>query len=58
MDELIEQADAEQLRAALRAALMVIDQLSASTGAYIREDIVERVKESHLEYIAKFIGGA
>lgn len=53
MNELIEQATNEQLKAALQEALLVIDQLSAQTGAYIREDVVEKIKEAHLESISK-----
>lgn len=52
MDELIEVANINQLKAALKEALLVIDQLSASTGAFVREDIVERVKDSYLNAIS------
>ena len=52
MDELIESANNNQLKAALREALLVIDQLSASTGAFVREDIVERVKDSYLNAVS------
>lgn len=58
MNDLIEGATLEQLKIALIEALVVIDQLSASNSAYIREDIVEKIKEAHLESIANKLGGS
>jgi hypothetical protein len=56
MDELMQNATQEQLRAALVEALIIIEQLSATAGAYIREDIVEKIKATHLNSIAEKLG--
>ena len=41
----------EQLKAALTEALLIIEAYASASVSYMREDVADRVKESHINNI-------